>query len=170
MGRPIADLTGKKFGRLIARWPAGIRSRHVIWLCSCRCGKLKLVKGAHLSAGKTGVRSCGCLARDTASALVTKHPPRLRHGHARKGQVSRTFRSWDAMNQRCNNPKSNKYYLYGARGVRICKRWELFENFLTDMGERPLRKTLDRWPDPNGNYEPKNCRWATAYEQTHNRR
>jgi len=59
---------------------------------------------------------------------------------------------------------------YGARGIRICKRWRRFENFLADMGERPKGKSLDRFPNPAGNYTPKNCRWATPKEQAHNRR
>jgi hypothetical protein len=59
---------------------------------------------------------------------------------------------------------------YAERGVLVCKRWEIFENFLADMGERPPGKTLDRWPDSDGNYEPTNCRWATPREQYWNRR
>ncbi|CAM8765722.1 HNH endonuclease [Burkholderia pseudomallei] len=74
------------------------------------------------------------------------------------------------MNARCNNPASKHYPRYGGQGVRVCDRWHSFENFLADMGERPPGMTLDRWPNPNGNYEPSNCRWATPKEQQNNRR
>jgi hypothetical protein len=76
------------------------------------------------------------------------------------------------MLRRCYDVKNNKYHLYGKVGIIVCDRWrESFENFLADMGKRPSRKhSLDRHPDPSGNYEPTNCRWATALQQRHNRR
>lgn len=70
---------------------------------------------------------------------------------------------------RCFDRKNNRFQRYGARGITVCERWRKFENFLADMGERPAGKTLDRYPDNLGNYEPGNCRWATPKEQAANR-
>jgi len=72
------------------------------------------------------------------------------------------------MRDRCRNPKSKRYSDYGGRGITVCDRWESFENFLADMGERPDGMTLDRYPNVNGNYEPGNCRWATTKQQANN--
>ena len=93
-----------------------------------------------------------------------------RHGHSKvhTGRAkSPEYSSWAAMIQRCQNRNDKKHWpLYGGRGIRVCKRWRVFENFLADMGERLPNKTLDRFPNPDGNYEPGNCRWATKEEQT----
>jgi hypothetical protein len=91
------------------------------------------------------------------------------HGHYRLGKGTPTYRTWQMMRQRCENPKDSHYPEYGARGIAVCERWLKFENFLADMGERPDACTLDRI-DTLGDYESSNCRWATASEQMHNRR
>lgn len=80
-----------------------------------------------------------------------------------------TYKSWQKMKERCMNPNSNRYALYGGKGVKVCERWMVFENFFEDMGVRPDGTSLDRWPDRNGMYEPGNCRWATNREQERNR-
>jgi len=76
-----------------------------------------------------------------------------------------TYNIWSSMITRTKNI-NNKYY--GARGIRVCKRWEKFENFLEDMGEKPEGKTLDR-KNNNGNYNLNNCKWSTSVEQANNR-
>ena len=74
------------------------------------------------------------------------------------------------MRRRCENPNSTNYKNYGARGIKVCDRWQSFENFLADMGEKPdPALTLDR-TNNEGDYEPDNCRWATRKEQRANKR
>jgi hypothetical protein len=87
----------------------------------------------------------------------------------RRKNSYRAHSSWTAMKTRCNNPNIEGYKNYGGRGIKVCERWETFENFLTDMGERPIGMSLDRINN-DGNYEPGNCRWATRKQQSLNSR
>ena len=161
---------GQRFGRwtVLGPGPSVIRkerSPRPTWVCRCACCNERVVLAQSLLNGCS--KSCGCLSREIAA--ITSARTKLRHGHSRISGESRTYTSWQAMRRRCLNPRSTQYAYYGGRGVSICQRWETFENFLADMGERPNGRSLDRI-NPYGNYEPSNCRWATSFEQTHNRR
>lgn len=149
------ELRGQTFGRLrviqFSHRTNGLR----YWLCVCECGTESCVTTGNLRSG--AVASCGC-----------SKGPEPRHGHDRRGERSPEYTAWVSMRERCKLDSRSKNY--GPRGIRVCDRWQQFENFLEDMGQRPsAAHSLDRI-DVNGNYEPSNCRWATLHEQSRNKR
>lgn len=163
------NLIGSKFGRCLVIGHSNIRSSNgqLHWKCICDCGSLFEPQGALLRRGDT--RSCGCLNVETAKKGNS------RRIHSASRSPTPEYISWQQMRQRCTNPNVGGYRYWGGAGVKICDSWmedgKGFSNFLADMGHRPTRKhTLDRFPNPNGNYEPGNCRWTTRKEQRRNRR
>lgn len=156
------SIVGKKFGRLtvIEPLPTSNKQRHILWKCICDCGNEHVSISSDLKTGHT--KSCGCLHIQ----MMTEN---IKHGHSRAGIVSPTYVSWASMITRCKNKKSLNYKYYGGSGVKVCERWLNFENFLSDMGERPNNLSLDRI-NPYGNYEPSNCRWADFKTQQLNKR
>lgn len=162
------DVTGQRFGRLVAIRRLPPRNKRTFWLWRCDCGTEKAINLPHVKAGK--IVSCGCYltellhsaAHAAHCAAAAKHP--RSHGLSHLPE----YFVWKTMRQRCENPRNHDYRWYGALGVRVCERWSSFEAFYADMG--PARGlTLDRI-DPTGHYEPSNCRWATWETQRANKR
>ena len=91
------------------------------------------------------------------------------HGAASRGRKTRTYNIWVTMRQRCLNPKDLTYKYYGGRSITVCPEWDSFEQFLADMGEAPMGKTLDR-RNNELSYSKRNCRWVTPREQAQNTR
>lgn len=154
-GKKVYDISGQRFGRLVAVKYAFTKSHNSYWECLCDCGNLKIVAAHSLKRGNT--TSCGCYRRE-----VTKE---MKSTHGKYG--TREYTIWAEMKARCTNFYDKDY---GGRGIKYDPKWETFEGFWEDM-EEGYSDTLsiDRI-NVNGNYEKLNCRWATSEQQANNAR
>ena len=154
----MINLSGKKLGRLIVLKDSGKRSKtkNIIWLCLCLCGKLTEVDSYNLRNGHT--KSCGCLR---------KRGYHIIHGDSKK----RLYIVWRSMKIRCYLPSHRVFNRYGGRGIEVCQEWKndymKFKIWALKNGYQD-NLTIDRI-DNDGNYEPNNCRWITRSENTKRR-
>jgi hypothetical protein len=161
MANRVVEMVGKVFGQwIVLRRGSTDELGRIHYHCQCACGVKREVLGSNLRHGQS--RSCG------------HQSGTLRHGHQVGRKRSPTLTSFIAMLRRCLDPKFQKFPRYGGAGVKVTDRWNpraggSFENFLDDMGERPVGKTLGRWGDV-GNYELGNVVWMTRAEQETERR
>lgn len=161
----FVDITGKKFFRLDVIGKTSVRdgSGSIRWDCHCECGNRLSVSGASLRNGNT--RSCGCLKKERFTART--------HGLS----YEPVYAIWEAMIQRCYNPRNRKYADYGGRGIEVCKAWrhdpQAFISWAKENGYEHRvgrdKLTIDR-TDNNSGYSPSNCRWVTYAVQNGNQR
>jgi hypothetical protein len=152
--QPRNDFTGQTL-------PSGITVvgyvHSALWRVKYTCGHSADVALTQAKVCKTGL--CSKCAKTKVCV------DRSSHGSTR----TPTYQSWRSMKARCYDKNSNRFQFYGARGIKVCDRWlNSFENFYSDMGERPDGMSLDR-VDTDGNYEPSNCKWSTEIEQANNK-
>jgi hypothetical protein len=150
----ILDRTGKTYGYWTAISFYDREKSHTRWLCRCICGTERPVIASSLTKGVSV--SCGCIGSKIRSQKTTKH------GMAK----TTTYKSWHSMHQRCQGKGGHESYV--RNGITVCERWYSFENFVEDMGVRPVFMTLDRIDGTKGYYK-ENCRWATHKQQMNNR-
>lgn len=149
----LTSLVGKKIGELtvLQRVNKFDTQGRPFYRCICVCG-IKVTVAHYRLIGDSPKTHCGC--------KVKKHP-----------QHKATYHAWWDAKGRCMNPNHPTYPSYGAKGIRMCERWnESFDAFLQDVGYRPnSRHSLDRI-DAHGHYEPGNVRWATLKVQARNKK
>lgn len=154
----VEDISGKRFGRLVAiRYAGKSKGKQTLWECKCDCGNLVIVHQQNLISGHT--KSCGCYNKEVAIERNTTH-----------GDTNtRIYRIWHDMMLRCYSPKHTSYYLYGEKGIAVCQEWQEYKEFKNWALSNGYKENLsiDRIDNSKG-YEPSNCRWATDIQQGNN--
>jgi len=174
--RKREEMIGKRFGRLTVIALSGVKRHHAQWLCQCDCGLTTLAYAYQLNSGAK--KSCGCLRIEEVSKHIPeskpgKESPSYKHG-GKSGGTERLYIAWWNMLKRCETPSASRYENYGKRGIRVCEEWHdyaafrkwAYGNGYYDQPEnlgRAEKLSIDRI-DPDGNYEPQNCRWVTLSE------
>lgn len=152
------DLTDQTFTRLTVKGIIDFDTKHrPIWLCQCICGNWVRTTTNQLTSGNT--KSCSCLQKEINIRRLTKHG---------KSHTSE-YIAWKQMRKRCQNPADSSFHNYGERGITICDKWQTFEGFYEDMGERPEGMTVERQDNELG-YSLDNCVWGNRTIQARNKR
>ena len=179
----MIDISGMRFGRLVAIDLHHSRRNKRHWTCVCDCGKETIVRQDQLTTGKT--MSCGCYMKEIRLTNLKKQQVKKTKlqeinrvdGHninwnPLKHKYPRLYRIWQSMKSRCYYAKNKCYQHYGGRGISICEEWKWsfnsFAQWALSNGYND-KLSIDRI-NVNGNYEPQNCRWATNQEQQNNKR
>lgn len=158
----IPELAGRDFGAWHVLRPANSRKGRSYFLCRCICGTECEVRSDSLIEHKS--TSCGCIKAQKLAERAYKH------GQCVGGKPTKIYKAFHNMRTRCLNGQTAYYKYYGGRGVTICPEWrDNFAAFQSDMGPPPPGHSLDRI-DVDGNYTPTNCRWASTFVQSRNKR
>lgn len=155
------DLTGTVFGSLeVVGFSGYNKYGGAVWLCKCKCGAESFKRNHSLISGRA--KTCGC----SRNGLPIGDPKRM-HGMSN----TKFYKVWKEMHDRVYNKNRSRHKDYGGRGIKVCERWHLFQNFYDDAFESYRDGlTIDRYPDNNGDYSPDNFRWTTILNQNRNRR
>ena len=181
------EIEGHQFGELLVIRYEGYIDQKSKYLVRCSCGRTAIIPQQDLRLGKT-TRCVVCASINNQARFRQMHADRRTGPLARvvksvggkldrlcptwkdlMAEYRREYYTWDAMIRRCHDPNHKSFAWYGGRGITVSPRWWNFEQFLQDMGRRPLNTTIDR-RNSNSGYGTGLCKWSTPIEQANNRR